>query len=86
VTTQSKGSVTVDWDEGVAGPAMLDRYTLYVDGEQRAEFADPVNDALPYPRTYAELDLTGGDHDIWVTLTSRDGTESGRSNVVSVSI
>jgi hypothetical protein len=86
VAEQSDGSVTVDWDEGLAGPASLERYDVYVDGEQRMALSDLPNKDASYPKTFASLDLESGDHEIWVTLTTRDGTESGRSNVVEVSV
>jgi hypothetical protein len=84
VTDRSGTSVTVDWDEGLAGPASLERYDVYVDGERRERLSEVPNDDASYPQTYATLDLEAGEHAIWVTLTTREGTESRRSNVVSV--
>jgi hypothetical protein len=86
VASQSDGSVTIDWDEGLAGPASLQRYDVYVDGEQRVSVTDHPKKQTAYPKTFHSLDLDPGEHELWVTLTTRDGTESGASNVVDVSV
>ena len=87
VVGTSGTNVTLDWDDGIAGPSALDFYRIYVDGSQHTDVTTLPNDDQPYPRTWAEIDLGGdGTYDIEVSLLNNDGIESATSNTVSPTI
>jgi hypothetical protein len=86
IIEQNGRNVTIDWNEGLAGPSGLKRYDVYVDGERELSQTETPNSDAVYPRTWADINLNDGSHEIAVTLITRDGEESQRSNTVSISL
>jgi hypothetical protein len=82
----SSGTVRVSWDVGLAGPELLKEYKVYVDGSLRTTVTETPNSDYYYPKTWAKLDLSSGDHTIEVSFVTRDGKESEKSNSITVTI
>jgi hypothetical protein len=82
---QRNWDVVIDWDEGLAGPAGVKSYQVYVDGRRVQTLSERANDDAVYPPTFAYLKLDAGKQRVWVTLTTGDGVESEPSNTIEVS-